>query len=59
MEVYQIYQNDDWHEIFIVLSNFFLKKLKIEDVVIENVESMLEYLDFERICYSRAAVGFH
>ena len=38
---------------------FFLKKLKIEDVVIENVESMLEYLDFERICYSRAAVGFH
>ena len=59
IDVHKIYEDDDYNEIFKVLSTLKNKKLKINNVLIEKYKNMLENPDFEQDYWSRTAVGIY
>ena len=55
MDVYKIYESNDYDKIFEVLST--LKKLKTNSIFIEKYKDMSENPDFEQNQYSRTATS--
>ena len=53
VDVYKIYEGDDFDKKIEVLSTLKNKKLKIDDILIEKNENMLEKSDFEQDHSSR------
>ena len=48
IEVFQRYEGKDYDKIYEVLSTLMNKKIKINIILIEKHENMLEYPDFEQ-----------
>ena len=59
VDVYKIYESDDFNKIYEVLSTLKNKKLKKNNILIDNYESMLENSDFEQNYWSRTATGIY
>ena len=59
VDVYKIYEGDDYHEIFKVLSTLKNKKLKINNTLIEIYKDMIKNPDFEQNYWSRTAKGIY
>ena len=59
VDVYKIYEGDDFDEIYKVLSTLINKKLKINNILIEKYKNMLENSDFEQNYWSRTATGIY
>ena len=59
IDVYKIYEVDDFDKIYKVLSTLKNKKLKINNSIIEIYRNMLEFPDFEQSLWSRAAEGIY
>ena len=59
IEVHKIYEGDDYDKIYEVLSKLINKFLKINIILIEKYEDMLENPDFEQNYYSRTATGIY
>ena len=59
VDLYKIYEGDDYNEIFKVLSTLKNKKLKINNILIEIYKDMLENLNFEQSKYSITSTGFY
>ena len=59
VDVYKIYEDDDYDEIYKVLSTLKNKKLKINNTLIEIYKNMLENPDFEQNYWSRTATGIY
>ena len=59
IDVYKIYEGDDYDEIYEVLSTLKNKKIKINNILIEKYEDMIENSDFEQNCLSRTAKGIY
>ena len=57
VDVYKIYEGDDFNEIYKVLST--LKKLKINNNFSEKYKNMLENSDFGQNYWSRTANGIY
>ena len=57
IDVYKIYEDDDYDEIFKVLSTLKNKKLKKNNILIEKYKDMIKNPDFEQNCFSRTAKG--
>ena len=57
VDVYKIYEDDDYDKIYEVLSTLENKKVKINDTLIEKNKDMLENLGFEQDYWSRTAEG--
>ena len=53
--VYKIHEGDDYDKLYEVLSTLRNKKIKINNVLIENYKDMLEDLDFEQDYWSKTA----
>ena len=54
-----IFDGNDYDEIYKVLSTLKIKKLKINDILIEKYKNMLENSDFEQIYWSGTAIGLY
>ena len=59
VDVYKIYEGDDYDEIYKVLSTLKNKKLKINNTLIEIYKDMIKNLDFEQNYWSRTAKGIY
>ena len=59
IDVYKIYEGDDYNEIFKVLSALKNKKLKINNILIEKCKDMIRNPDFEQNYWSRTAKGIY
>ena len=59
VDVYKIYEGDDYDEIFKVLSTLKNKKLKINNTLIEIYKDMIKNPDFEQNYWSRTAKGIY
>ena len=59
IDLYKIYKRDDFDEIYKVLSTLKIKKLKINNILIEKYKNMLENSDFEQNYWSRTANGIY
>ena len=59
VDVYKIYEEDDFDKIYEVLSTLKNKKLKINNILIEKYEDFLENPDFEQDYWSRTAQGVY
>ena len=59
IDVYKIYDSDDYDEIFKILSTLKNKKLKINNTLIEIYKGMLLNPDFEQNYWSRTATGIY
>ena len=59
IDVYKIYEGDDYDEIYKVLSTLKNKKLKINNKLIEIYKDMLENSNFEQNYWSKTAVGIY
>ena len=59
IDVYKIYEGDDYDGIYKVLSTLKNKKLKINNTLIEKYKNMLENSDFEKNYWSRTAKGIY
>ena len=59
VDLYKIYEGDDYDEIYKVLSTLKNKKLKINTILIEKYEDLLKNPDFEQDYWSRTAVGIY
>ena len=59
VDVYKIYEGDDYDEIFKVLSTLKNKKLKINKTLIEIYKDMIKNPDFEQNYWSRTAKGIY
>ena len=59
IDVYKIYEGDDYDEIYKILSTLKNKKLKINKKVIEIYKDLLKNPDFERNYWSRTAQGVY
>ena len=59
VDVYKIYEGDDFNEIYKVLSTLKNKKLKINNTLIEIYKDMLENPYFEQNYWSRTAKGIY
>ena len=57
VDLYKIYEGDDYDEIYKELSRLKKKKLKINNILIEIYKNMLENPDFEQNHWSRTAEG--
>ena len=57
VDVYKIYEGDDYDEIYKVLSAIKNKKLKINNILIEIYKDMLKNPDFEQNIYSLTSTG--
>ena len=59
VEVYKIYEGDDYNELYEVLSTLKNKKLKINNTLIEIYKDMIKNPDFEQNYWSRTAQGVY
>ena len=59
VDLYKIYEGDDYDEIYKVLSTLKNKKLKLNNILIEIYKNMLENPDFEQNYWSRTAEGIY
>ena len=59
VDVYKIYEGNNYGEIFKVLSTLKNKKLKIDNNLIEIYKDMIKNPDFEQNCWSRTAKGIY
>ena len=59
VDVYKIFEKDDFDQINEVLSALKYKKLKINNVLIEKYKDMLENPNFEQNHYSITSTGFY
>ena len=59
IDVYKIYEGDDFNEIYKVLSTLKNKKLKIKNNLIEIYQDMLKNPDFEQNKYSLTSSGIY
>ena len=59
VEVYKIYEGDDYDGIYVVLSALKNKKLKINNTLIDIYKDMLENPNFEQNYWSRTAQGVY
>ena len=59
VNVYKMYEGDDFDEIHKVLSTLKNKKLKINNILIEKYKNMLENSDYEQNCWSKTATGVY
>ena len=57
--MYKIYEGDIFDKIYDVLSTLRNKKLRTNDILIENYKNMLELPDFEQDYWSRTATGVY
>ena len=48
VDVYKIYEGDDYDEIYKILSTLKIKKLKINNILIEKYKNMLENPNFDQ-----------
>ena len=59
VDLYKIYEGDDYDEIYKVLSTLKNKKLKINNILIEIYKDMLNNPNFEQNYWSRTAKGIY
>ena len=59
IDVYKIYEGDDYNEIYKILSILKNKKLKINNILIEIYKNMLKNPDFEQNYWSTKANGIY
>ena len=59
VDVYKIYEGDDYDKIFEVLSTLKNKKLKINNILIEIYKDLIKNPDFEQDYGSRTAKGIY
>ena len=59
VDVYKIYESDDFHKIYEVLSILKNEKLKINNTLIDLYKNKLLNRDFEQNKYSRTAEGIY
>ena len=59
IDVYKIYEDDDYDEIYKILSTLKNKKLKINNILIEIYKDMLLNPNFELNYWSRTAKGIY
>ena len=59
MDVYKIYEGNDFDEIYKVLSTLKNRKLKINNILNEKNRNMTKNLDFEQNYWSRTAEGIY
>ena len=59
IDIYKIYEGNDFDEIYKVLSSFKNKKLKINNTLIDIYEDMMKNPDFEQDYWSRTATGIY
>ena len=53
MDIYKIYQDNDYDKVYEVLSTLKNKKIKINNILIEKYKNMLESPNFEQNYWSR------
>ena len=59
VDLYKIYEGNDYDEIFKVLSTLKNKKLKINNTLIEIYKDMIKNPDFEQNYWSKTATGIY
>ena len=59
IDVYKIYEGDDYDEIFKVLSTLKKNNLKVNNILVEKYKDMIKNPDFEQNCFSRTAKGIY
>ena len=59
IDVYKIYEGENYDEIYEVLSTLKNKKLKINNTLIEKYKDMLKNPNFEQNYWSRTAKGIY
>ena len=59
IDLYKIYEGDDYDEIYKVLSTLKNEKLKINNILIEIYEDMLKNPNFEQNKYSLTSTGIY
>ena len=59
VDLYKIYEGDDYDEIYKVLSTLKNKKLKINNTLIRIYKDMIKNPDFEQNYWSRTAIGIY
>ena len=59
VDVYKIYEGDDYNEIYKVLSTLKNKKGKVNNTLIEKYKDMMKNPDFEQDYWSRTATGIY
>ena len=59
VDLYKIYEGDDYNKIYEVLSTLKNKKLKINNTLIEIYKNMLENPNFEQNKYSLTSTGIY
>ena len=59
LDVYKIYEGDEYDKIYEVLSTLRNKKLKINNILIEKYKNMTEKPDFEQNHYSITSTGIY
>ena len=59
VDVYKIYEGDDYDKIYKVLYTIKNKKLKTNNILIEKYKDMIKNSDFEQDYWSRTAHGVY
>ena len=59
IEVYQLYESNDYNKTYEVLSTLKIKKLKTKIILVEKYKDMLEKPTFEQDHWSRTAEGIY
>ena len=59
VDLYKIYEGDNYDEIYKILSTLKNKKLKINNTLIEIYKDMLKYPNFEQNKYSLTSTGIY
>ena len=59
IDVYKVHDDDDYNEIYKVLSTLKNKKLKINNILIEKYKDMIKNPSFEQNYWSRTAKGIY
>ena len=59
VDVYKIYEGNAYDEIYKVLTTLKIKKLKINNILIEKYIDMMKNPDFEQDYWSRTAIGIY
>ena len=59
VDLYKIYEGNDYDEIYKILSTLKNKKLKINNILIEKYKDMIKNPDFEQNYWSRTSTGIY
>ena len=59
VDVYKIYEGDDYDEIYKILSTLKNKKLKTDNIIVEIYKDMLKNTNFEQNKYSLTSSGIY